>query len=181
MKVAQLKPDYYMYMRGDFTGSIRCDTGDQGEQGDILTPQLEPDVDWYLNFRTFGGYFVITTAAYPDRYLHIDDNEKVTGSKTTRQAFTITPHDGGTFLIQASPDWHLYMEDNISGEIKGRRQCSGPEAYWCIECNNVQNRTLLLKIAKWHGWHVYMKTDSIANVRGQNGDPGTKEHFIFKL
>ena len=138
MKDAQLKPDYYMYMRGDFTGLIRCDTGDQGEQGDIiLTPQLEPDVDCFLNFRAFGGSFAITTAAYPDRYLHIDDNGEVTGSKTTRQAFTITPHDGSTFLIQASPDWYLYMEDNMSGEVKGHRRCPGPEAYWCIECNNV--------------------------------------------
>lgn len=181
VKDAQLKPDHYMYMRGDFTGSIRCYAGNPGDRGDfVLTPQLEPAVDWYLNFRAFGGFFVITTAAYPDRYLYIDSSGKVSGSKTTRQVFTIKPHDGGTFLIQASPDWYLYMKDNLSGNVMGRKRCLGLETYWCIDCNDVKKHTLLLSTAKWPRWHIYMRNDSIANIRSQNGDPGTKGHFILE-
>lgn len=155
--------------------------GNPGDRGDfVLTPQLEPAVDWYLNFRAFGGFFVITTAAYPDRYLYIDSSGKVSGSKTTRQVFTIKPHDGGTFLIQASPDWYLYMKDNLSGNVMGRKRCLGLETYWCIDCNDVKKHTLLLSTAKWPRWHIYMRNDSIANIRSQNGDPGTKGHFILE-
>ena len=183
IKNAQLKPNCYMYMRGDSTGSIRCDTGDQGERGDfILLPQLEPDVNWYLNFKAFGGSFTITTVAYPDRYMHVDDTGKVTGSKTTRQEFTIIPHDGGTFLIrQASFDWYLCMKDSASGEVKGHKRCPGLEGFWCVECNDIKSRTLLLNSAKWPKLHVYMKDDNVASVSSQNGDPGIQGHFIFKL
>ena len=93
--------------------------------------------------------------------------------------FIIKPHHGGTFLIQtkASPTWYLYMEDNFGGDIKGSRQCPGPEGHWCIECSDIRNRTFLLSTAKWPQWYMYMKKGSSAKVRGEKGDPGQKGHF----
>jgi hypothetical protein len=183
---AQLQ-GFYMYMRGDLVGSVKCDKGDPDDdrRNFILTPQPDPHTERYLKFRAFGGTFVMTTVKHPNWYMTVDGDGNVRGRKSSQQAFIIEPYDGGTFLIQtkASPNQYLYMEDNFSGDIKGScsSQKPGPQGHWCIECNDIGNHTFLLSTAKWPKWYMYMEADSIANVRGNSGDPGKTGHFMLNV
>ena len=77
-------------------------------------------------------------------------------------------------------NWHMYMEDNKDGYVRGWNGDPGPQGYWQFTQIGLTD-TYLVSSEEWPNWYMHMENNKEGSIRGWNGDPAPQGHWIATL